>query len=224
MLPSIHHGRRAFTAIELLVVIVIILILLSIFVPYALKVRETSRRTQCRENLHQILLALQAYARDNGSMFPRVVHDPAIAGYTAFTGADDANPFAPNSAVQPNDVTASLWLLVRGGDITHPRVFVCPSTDDIPHARERMRERSTFRSPRNLSYSYACPFSPVPGYKVTDTMVRDFAILADANPGGPSGAARPPFGSAQSDMARINSANHGRAGQNVMYAYGYVDF
>src|SRR3954464_5803293 len=113
-----RRRRRAFTAIELLVVIVILIILASIFVPYALKVRETSHRTQCRENLHQILLALQAYARDNGSMFPRVVHDPALPGSTAFPGADDLNPFAPDSGVQPNDVTASLWLLVRGGYIT----------------------------------------------------------------------------------------------------------
>jgi type II secretory pathway pseudopilin PulG len=216
--------RVAFTAVELLVVIVILVILASIFVPYGLKVRETSRRAQCRDNLRQIFQALQSYAGANGSYFPRVVHDPAVAGYTAFTGADDPNPFAANSSVQPNDVTASLWLLVRGGYITDPRVFVCPSTDDVPDARDGMRERSNFHSPRNLSYSYACPFSPVPGYKLTDTMKWDFVVLADANPGGPSGAARPPFGASQAELATINSANHGTAGQNVVYAPGVVEF
>src|SRR3954463_15655915 len=121
--PRRPSRRRAFTAIELLVVIVLLLILASILVPYALKVRETSRRAQCRDNLRQIFQALQGYAGANGSYFPRVVHDPAVGGYTAFTGADDPNPFAANSAVQPNDVTASLWLLGRGGDISDPRAF-----------------------------------------------------------------------------------------------------
>src|SRR4051812_34324590 len=113
--PRGHSRRRAFTAIELLVVIVIVVILLSIFVPYVMKLRETARRTQCRDNLRQIFQALQNYAGANGSFLPRVVHDPNLAGFTAFTGANDANPFAPNSGVRPNDVTASLWLLVRGG-------------------------------------------------------------------------------------------------------------
>src|SRR5437763_11473358 len=91
-------SQTGFTAIELLVVIVIFLILLSISIPYALNLRESSRRTQCASNLRQLRDALHYYASaDVSHIYPRVMAQENVAGYTAFTGADDANPFAPGS-------------------------------------------------------------------------------------------------------------------------------
>src|SRR4051794_40420219 len=125
--------RRAFTLMETLVILGILIILLSIFIPYLLSIRESSRRATCANNLKQIRDALTSYAQSNGREFPRVRYDAANNpnGYTAFTGPDSPNPFADNSTVEPNDVTASLWLLVRGGYITNTGVFVCPSSDDL---------------------------------------------------------------------------------------------
>src|SRR4051794_40726374 len=112
---SDRSTRRAFTFPELLVVLGCLVVLVSIFVPYVEKLRETDRRLGCANNLNQIRDALSAYAADNHKSSPRVVYDVAgnPNGYTCYTGPDAWNPFLPTSMVRPNDVTASLWLLVK---------------------------------------------------------------------------------------------------------------
>jgi type II secretory pathway pseudopilin PulG len=221
--------------VELLVVIVIVLLLLSIFVPFIRKTRETERRNRCQANMWALGLALSKYSAANGGSFPRVVYDAqnVPSGYFAYTGPFAPSPFAGDGRVSANDVTASLWLLVRGG-YAKTESFVCPSTSDYPDTlgdgagkSTAPSNRSNFRGARNLSYSYGSPFSPAPGYKWDANLLpKDFVILADMNPGkqGGSDVTGAAFNARPLQLARANSRNHGGAGQSVLYADNHVEF
>jgi len=225
-----RSSRRGFSVVELLVVIGIVVILFSIFVPYVVKVRETDHRARCAENLRMLMAALRNYSEQNHGTFPRVTYDPAHNpdGYVAYSGAAAPDPFARDTQVRPNDVTASLWLLVRAG-LAKPGMFVCPSTYAAAESGDiqQWRHRSNFSGSRNLSYSYASPFSSAPGYQLNDYLPADFALMGDKNPGISSSGSNvtlPEWDDPALKLAQANSNNHARAGQNVLYVDGHVSF
>jgi prepilin-type N-terminal cleavage/methylation domain-containing protein len=61
--------RKAFTLIELLVVIAIIAVLIALLLPAVQAAREAARRTQCRNNMRQVGLAVHNY-HDVAKQFP----------------------------------------------------------------------------------------------------------------------------------------------------------
>lgn len=72
--------RRAFTLIELLIVMGIIATLLALLLPMLNGARETARRTACANNLRLIGVAFTSYARDNHGFWP----DPARYSATRY--------------------------------------------------------------------------------------------------------------------------------------------
>ncbi len=62
--------RRAFTLIELLIVMAIISVLAGLLVPAVAMARKAARRTECASNLRQIAYGFESYLQDNHSVYP----------------------------------------------------------------------------------------------------------------------------------------------------------
>jgi prepilin-type N-terminal cleavage/methylation domain-containing protein/prepilin-type processing-associated H-X9-DG protein len=75
--------KRGFTLIELLVVIAIIAVLIALLLPAVQQAREAARRTQCKNNLKQLGLAMHNY-HDTLNRFPFAAHHWGYGGWVLF--------------------------------------------------------------------------------------------------------------------------------------------
>lgn len=66
-----HHGQKAFTLVELLIVIGIIALLISILLPSLARARQQAQAIVCLNNLRQIGTGVLMYTQDNNGYFPR---------------------------------------------------------------------------------------------------------------------------------------------------------
>jgi prepilin-type N-terminal cleavage/methylation domain-containing protein len=141
MIPS-HQGavnkHGGFTLIELLVVIAIIAILIALLLPAVQQVREAARRTQCKNNMKQIVLAMHNY-ESSYSVFPGL----SSSSQFGFSVQARILPFVDQVNLQNLiDFDVPLMLGSGGSQSLNPihapvagqalSLFLCPSDSESP--------------------------------------------------------------------------------------------
>lgn len=134
--------KRAFTLIELLIVIAIIAILAAILFPVFAQAREKARTTVCVSNTHQIGLALAMYRSDYDQVNcryrfcdPSYANDPLclnLASPTTYTGPLETwwAPYDNSIGPEPVPLPASYSGLKAGmlqPYVRNQAIFRCPS-------------------------------------------------------------------------------------------------
>ena len=134
--------RSRFTLIELLVVIAIIAILASMLLPALNKVRATSRRIACVNQIKNLGLSVQHYINDGGGYLPSVSNTTykyfwtyKVLGYLGMTKRDRAITTAYGHYKAKSE---SNWTDAKGpGRFIHApagkgKIFYCPSLAQTP--------------------------------------------------------------------------------------------
>lgn len=128
-------GRRGFTLIELLVVIAIIAILIALLLPAVQQAREAARRSQCKNNVKQIGLAIHNYADTYNAMPPGGIKHAHYGdnwnahGWTAvlLPFLDQSPLYAKLAAETQNFGTEMVFNASTGAGATILPVFMCPT-------------------------------------------------------------------------------------------------
>ncbi len=86
--------KRAFAALEFIVVVAIVVILAAILYPVFNRASCSSRRDDCRSNLRQIALAWQQYAADENGLAPTLAVNGQFYGWSDALSAYGLAPTA----------------------------------------------------------------------------------------------------------------------------------
>lgn len=191
---------RAFTLIEILVVVAIIALLAAIIFPVFTRSRETARAIACVSNLKQIGLGLMQYSEDYNGFHP-------VAG--AAIGWDEIDSATQNHS----------WMQQMQAYVKNQQIFQCPSDGDSKYsyflsARVAYLEAGEFAAMNLKRVQYPTAFvvagdtfSYTGGFSATDADKDDYSQNCVGGE---------PNGTPWIEWRRHNG------GQNIAFADGHV--
>lgn len=152
--------RSGFTLLELLFVISIIVVLISLLLPAMQQARESARRTQCKNNLMQLGVALRHYNSTHSFLPPGCVNGtgPILSSSMEETGDSSVSP----QTILPGDYRMG-WLpqvlpfmgeegIWRQLDFVDPRLSFLSDSDRITFDKD-MQTWTAFNTARSAAPS-----------------------------------------------------------------------
>ena len=188
---------RAFTLVELLVVVMIISLLVGILAPTVGRVLEGARRASCRNNVQQIAHGCKMYALE--ARMHRGAVPQRLPSLTVTTG---------NWYNAASGQKGSLWLLVPNNYASRG-ALVCPSMPGYKAAAES----ATAFTDTSCSYSYITMVERTLSL-ADQNLYTDLVIIGDKNPRFASGSSSPSGPVQANSLAHVGRNGLGE-GQNV---------
>jgi len=205
-------------AAELAAVAAMILLLAGVSIPTLSSARQRAWQTRCQANLSQIARGINQYALGHEGALPAV---SIKKGHPWWKVGSRSKENYSN--------TRPLWLLVKGG-YAEPKHFVCPGRSQgraIRLSGKHVRELLDFPSRRYVTYS----FRLVTNKNMPLDENGQAVLMADLNPVFetifeifPKGDCNEFSLKMREELLKMNSRNHNRRGQNVMFGDGRVSF
>lgn len=196
-----------------------IFIITSLFIPVTRQMRAQAWKTACQANLSKIALGITQYADEHNGFLPAVA-----------TKAGSPWWKVGSTAQENQSNTRHLWVLVKQGYL-QPNVFICPGYSKgkiVKLDRSQIASLADFPDRRYIAYSFKLICEPNKAVRPESRV----PIMADANPifetclKNPNYQASTQFEPVKlsEKLLTINSINHRRAGQNVMFSDGTAKF
>ena len=176
--------------------------------------RQKSWQYRCRAQLQRIFQGLNNYISDHDAQLPAVATATGAPWWkVGYQGREN------------HSNTRRMWLLVRNNYV-EPADFVCPGRRakiTIQLVPSQMQTYNDFPGRGYVSYSFRImPNKPQTGY-----VPRRKVLISDLNPlfeRLPQSYSEPFKLKLNKDLLTVNSINHNRRGQNVLFADGGTEF
>jgi prepilin-type N-terminal cleavage/methylation domain-containing protein len=236
-MPRAKRGdSRAFTLVELLVVIGIIAVLVALLLPSLARAREMARRTKCSSNLHNIGLACHMFAGEHKGLFPMTYEMPSTIYPYRFPVVISMDDTLEYSTTTPWTNYGTCWQTFTSYGAT-PDIFQCPSVGNDLRVMDVGSAPPEWGpivwtdymyvaglTPKNYGKSGARWGTATPAVTEKDNFLSDEVVAADMV--WYSGGASYQWDSADVRY-RINHPRTGKLGlpdaQNILYGDGHVE-
>ncbi|HET6429696.1 MAG TPA: type II secretion system protein [Phycisphaerae bacterium] len=231
-------NRRAFTLVELLMVIGIIALLVTITAPMLGRAIFTARRATCAAQINGALKGMAQYATANDGRFPSCGYGWKTTRFDEIGANITVEDTDPANCTTTHSNSRNLFLALRTRYVD-PALMTCPAVRDAegPNLVDSSN-RLLYDFDVNVggqyvekcNYSFHLQFASreggAKGWPLVQTSRTEMAVLADKNPyvTYPGGAVNGGFRAKTIGVgADLNSPNHRYHGVNEGQNVGYID-